>query len=265
MTVKTKDELKAFFANARNPVYADYVDLIDSMHVDYSLGEVFSEFLAINSLRGFWPYSSRNANDDVLDMSGHGRYLTLVGGITFAELTSGLPYGIYNGSSGYHYYNGTFTNITGNLTVGGWFNITSNANRNYLISKCGASGNLGFMLRRLESATYNKSIEMNISYDGTNQDYIRPNVAPTEGEWIFIVGRFIPSTEVSVFLNTTKYSNTSSIHSAIYASTANLEVGAGNGATWFLNGKAALCFISGAALSDARLTRLYNISKNLFL
>ena len=84
------------------------------------------------------------------------------------------------------------------------------------------------------------------------------------GSWHLVVGRFITSTEVAIFLDGIWAKNTTSIAASIFNSSADLAMAAASGGTDLMDGKIALAFICAANVPDGAVERLWNVSRHIF-
>lgn len=243
----------------------------------YAVGNVVSSFLSLPGLIGFWPMSSINRSADVQDLSGNAHHLTYNGNPTI-NYRGIVPYMDFDGTGDYlsradetdFDITGTETHIASalrGLTMGGWFYFdTLGASTIGIMSKFAyTSPNTD---QRSYQIVYHGSgyFFFSISSDGTqtNESNIISTVAEQTGQWYFIVGRFTPSTEVAIFVNTTKNKNTTSIVASIYNSTRPFAIGGNDNFATLMDGRASMCFLCTAALSDGIIRGLYHQSRSLF-
>lgn len=280
MPIVTLDTLKGYFNSANVPSESNYNNLIDSLAC--SPGIAIGQFLSLIGLRGFWPMGPMNETALTLDISSNSRNLTKVGaGASVAyddEVAKFIPYSNFYASQ-YLYRNdenglditGTETSIhsaSRGLTIGCWVRIPSTppAADTGIIGKYYSTGNQRSYLLYRKTAT--NKYNFIISSDGTNGIAIESNITPSSsGGWSFVVGKFDPLTEVSIFHNGYWYKNTSGIPSSIFVSTARLEIGSFNNGltstTWTHNG--TLYFLTASALTDRQIEYLYAITSPLFI
>lgn len=232
-------------------------------------GTVISQFQSLNGLRGFWPFSSRDNLGNPIDLSCQGRTLSASGGTYGWSLANGAPYMNFDGVNGYVYRaDEAGLDISYNMTVGGWFYLSSlPANSLGLVGKWydGGVNQRNYLLFR--EITANR-FRFYVSSNGTATTYAENTTyTPASGTWYFIVGRLTVSSEMAIWVNASKATNTTSIPSSLYNSTAPLEVGrwdGGGAGAKFLPGRAALVFLCSEAVADASIARLYNISRQFF-
>lgn len=233
--------------------------------------DIYSAAKLLPGLRGFWPMSANNESGAATDQSGLNQPLTINGTPTY-NLAS-MPYIQLNGSTDYlSHFDTAIYDIVGTesyidpslrgLTVGGWFrpDIAPTSNQGLITKHTSTGDQRSYLLyaAALTPAQYT----FQVSSDGT----AGPN-SPDDGgilaEWAFVVGRFIPSTSVDVFVNGRKSTNSTSIPASLYNSSTPFMVGSFGGATQF-DGRASLCFVCAAALPDSVLDNLYQTSRILF-
>lgn len=166
-----------------------------------------------------------------------------------------MPYVAYNGSSNYSVTPAEGLHGTGGFTVGGWFQMTSG---DTLMSVWSASANQCWRLF-VNSSTPT----FYVSSTGANSFSVA-SVAITAGRWYFVVGRYNPSTEIAIFLNATKYANTSSIPASLFNATANFAIGGNSGGTELLTGKASMCFMSHEILPDSYINVLFQLGRTMY-
>ena len=233
------------------------------------VGNVLASYMALPGLVGFWPMSSvQRSTGNAYDLSGQGRTLT------------------YNDNPAYTYYNGLvpyidldgtgdflsratetdldiqgsetiFTTGAAGLTMGGWFWADATADPTLISKHDNATAtNSSYMLDISSGLTrmivYNASTGYSVSGE-----------ALTIGVWYFIVGRFVPSTSVDLWVNATKTSNTTSIAASLNATTPPFQIGARNSAA-LLNGRASMVFLCANALGDDLISSLFQASRVLF-
>jgi hypothetical protein len=238
-------------------------------------GNTLASFMALPGLVGFWPMSSvQRSTGNAYDLSGQGRTLTYNGNPAYSYYNGLMPYIDLDGTGDFlSRADETDLDILGNesiyttgaagLTLGGWFWAdTLGVGSAGLIGKYTTTGNQRSYLLFVVSSTVGPAFI--ISGDGTATDSATHPSAVATGGWFFAVGVYIPSTSVSIFVNSTKTTNSTSIPATIFNSTAALQIGAFSAGTALLDGRAALCFLCANALSDELITSLYSQSKPLF-
>lgn len=221
-------------------------------------------FVRLPGLRGYYPMGIRNSSGNVVDHSNADASLVQTGicpvgydGDSFAHLGNGTNY-LGGGSS--FAITGAETFITAalnGLTVGGWFMIDSLPAANAgLISRSGLTPDYGYTL----DVNLNGQHSFGMSGNGA-ATFAASSIAVAISVWRFIVGRFIPSTEVAVFVDGDKTANTTAIPATCFVSTASFEVGrhfADN--TRIAHAKARDVFVCASALSDALIEEIRTTS-----
>jgi hypothetical protein len=239
----------------------------------FALAQVISHMLALPGLRGFWPMSSFDENGNAYDLSGQGRTLTYNGNPTY-NYDDLAPYLDFDGTGDYlSRADEAGLDILGTeayvanpgLTLGGWF----------WLDALPVGTSWGFTGKWLDTGGSNQRsylvfidpsalVNFIISSDGTGFVLVQ-SAAVSATSWIFLVGRFVPSSEISIFVNNTEVVNTTSIPAAIFNSSAQFNIGAyANATVPPLNGRASLCFLCASALSDAIIGNLFQQSRALF-
>lgn len=240
----------------------------------YHWSRACSQFLALPGLRGFWPMSSFNEAGNAYDLSGQGRTLTYNGNPTYNH-DSLAPFITLDGTGDYlSRADEAGLDILGTegyvaagargLTMGGWFYATddASASHEYLMAKVsGAPQDSYGMYRRPNAA--DERVEFWIDAAGAVDTVISAS-AMVVNEWHFCVGRFDPSTEVAIFLNDEETTNMVGIGAAITNSTAPFTIGCYGAGSLPLQGRASLCFLCAAALSDGIILSLYEHTKAMF-
>lgn len=224
-------------------------------------------------LRGLWSMASVDGNGNALDISGRGLTLAYTGNpkYSFAGLA---PYIDLDGAGDYlARADEAALDITGTeafmahpgLTIGGWFWLDAyGAQRRPLMSKWKftASNNRAYQLFYTNAST---AFQFKISTDGTAVVSITSSVTPpATGRWYWIVGRFTPSTELSIFVNKTKDTVLAAIPASIFNSNADLHIGTDDNITVFTDGRASNCFMVAAALSDTIINAAYEQTRALY-
>lgn len=217
-------------------------------------------FIRLPGLIAYWPMGIRDISGNVRDHSGAGSTLPEVGtcpvgydGNAFSHLGNGTNY--LQAGSGFG-VTGLETWITGSLrglTVGGWFMFDATPGTSGgLASKDNVAPNRGYYLALTSSLT----LIFSVSATGAAQVF-STSAATGLSAWHFVVGRFLPSTEVAVFVDGDKSTNTTSVPAQCNVSTGAFEVGrfaSLNSA--ILHGKARDVFVCAAALSDALIEQI---------
>jgi hypothetical protein len=226
-----------------------------------AMGAANSAFLSLNWLRAYWPMSSADESRNQYDLSGQGRTLTAVpaGGPQPYRTEQGAPLVIFNGTSQYlQRADEAGLDLTGSMAVGGWFYFANAASATeQVIGKRAGVGQLGYYLRRNGSGY----ASFEISSNGTaTKEVLSGTIIPAE-TWAFLVGRFVVSSSVTVFVNGRPFINTTSIPASIFNSSAPFQISGYNGANELLDGFASRCFVCADWLSDAMVMALFEITR----
>ncbi len=253
------------------------VDLVTRNEPNYAWGQACASILALPALRAFWPLSSVDYTtaDRARDIAGAGYHLTDNNTVTFGY-DQLAPYAALDGINQYlSKADGGAANwadIIGTesyivaaqrgLTLGGWFYFDNAAGANeHLLGKVNVTvGNQrSYRLIRLGTGF----VRFEMSVDGTAIT-TAPIAGPGAGVWCFFAGRFDPSTEVKVWYNDVTATNVAAIPATIFDSIAQFTIGARDGPSQFLDGRASLCWLCAAALSDSLITALFQQTRKLY-
>ncbi len=211
-------------------------------------------FVRLPGLQQYWPCGIRDINGELAEHGGGGKTLAQTGvsptgydGNSYAHVGNGINYfgqTLVGGITGLETY--IDPTIRG-LTVGCWFSLdVLPAVSDGIISKDGIVANRGYALR----AKSDNTIDFFISGNGAALTIVAGAVVNT-AQWYFLVGRFIPSTEVAIFVDGEKNVNTTAIPVSINISTQNFEIGRFfNDNTRVVSGKIRDAFICASALED---------------
>lgn len=165
------------------------------------------------------------------------------------------PYVAYNGSTNYSSrLPGALRGING-LTVGGWFQMTSG---DTLMSVWLSAANFCWRL------FVNGSVPtFYVSGNGSSSINVASS-AINAGQWYQVIGRYIPSTQIAIFLNGVKTVNTTSVPASLFNASANFVIGGNSAGGELLTGKASMCFLCHEPIDDNQITVLYQMSKHLY-
>lgn len=160
---------------------------------------------------------------------------------------------------------GTETHISANergLTIGGWFKFTSvPASIMGLISKWEQTIGNERAYRLYKSAANN--IVFQVSNTGADSFTVTSAGTVTTNTWYHIYGRFDPSVEIAVFLDNVKTSNIVAIPASVFNSDEPLEIGRTDRGN-YLDGKASMCQLNAAYLSDSIVSLLWEQSRVMY-
>lgn len=221
---------------------------------------------ALPMLRGFWPMSAVTGAGNAYDQSG-GLTLTYNGNPTF-NYSALVPYLDFDGTGDYlSRADEAALDILGSesyaasaiqgLTMGCWVYFDNTARAEYYMAKWGGSGQRSYLL----DVSGADALTFNVTSDGSTVTTVTSATARTASTWRHMVGRFDPSTELAIFTNGVKASNTTSIPAAIFNSTAAFGIGGDGAGGNLLDGRVALPFLCAGYLSDEIIKALYQESR----
>lgn len=258
---------------------ADLVELLSVYFVEndnpsYALGQAVSSILALPALRAFWPMSSVDYTvaSRARDIAGGGYHLTDNNTVLFGY-DQLAPYAEFDGVNQYlSRADGGAANwadILGTeayvvaaqrgLTFGGWFYFANApGGTETLFAKW---GNAGARSYRIVAAGGN--VGAVISNDGTASISVATPQAAQQ-TWFFAVARFDPSTELAFFANSTKVTNLVGVYASLFDSTAALHIGATSIPDQYFDGRASMCWLCAAALSDSQIGALFHNTRKLY-
>lgn len=230
--------------------------------------DLISPFLALPGLVGFWPMSSvQRSTGNAYDLSGQGRTLTYNGNPTYNIYNNLVPYIDLDGTGDYlSRTDETDLDILGTetiynsavrgLTLGGWFwfdSLTVSSNR-HIIGKGipGVDANPSYSMWVWTGST--TSINFWAIGASTGSTGI---ICPT-GQWVFCVSRWIPSTSVKMWANSSTATSTSTIPASLNNSAYTFYI------MDQIDGRASLCFLCANALSDTRISVLFEQTRGAF-
>lgn len=273
------DQLRAWFHPKDRHLYLSDDQWIISRRVAWETA--VSKFQNLPGLVGFWPMSSvQRSTGQAYDLSGQARHLTYNGNAQYTIYNDIIPYINLDGTGDYlSRADETDLDIQGNetiyaagvrgLTLGGWFwldALTGGTVTRGFINKFLTTGSQRSYTLILTTATPQDGVRFAVSQTGS-ATLAGVNSVETlaTGAWYFLVGRFVPSVSVDVYVNGSKTSETASIPSSVFASTAAFEIGRFNeNSSAILAGRATLCFVCANALPDTLISMLYEQSRKLF-
>ncbi len=243
--------------------------------------DLISPFLALPGLRGFWPMSVVDyTNPQCVDIA-NGYDLTNNNTATFGYDPNRIlvPCTFFDGVNQYlsradggaanwadvlgteAYIENTIVTARG-LTSGGWFFSTAAANEGLIGKWNSVTNDTSYLIQHLAGAT----VRLAVSSTGLG---ITASIASTNtisaNTWYFVVGRYVPSTTVDIYLDGTKTSSAVGVPAALFDGAATFEIGSFNaGATQHLTGRASCCFLCAAAVSDAEISSLFQQTRGAF-
>lgn len=236
-------------------------------------GEYLAELLCLPGLRGCWPVAGVTTGGDLYDASGQGRILTEHGNPVIGLYNGVAPYYEYDGTGDYHEradessldITGTETYIDGSiqgLTLLGWFWFDEwPGSSRGIMGKWNTSGNDRSYGLHLETAP---AIQAAVSSDGTAETTVDSTITLALDTWYFLAMRFTPSTELALWVDDNKTTETSSIPASIDVNSSDFEIASKDGGSLFMTGRYSLGALYCVALPDRTIARLYNRGLPLF-
>lgn len=240
--------------------------------IKQAVGLVWPIYYLLPETRGIWSMSAIDESQGSRDSSGHNRHLTGSGTPTFG-VDNYLPYAEYNGSSQYHTAaDAGALDITGNLSIGGWFYFNNAAGSDEsMFGKWTTTANQrSYGLRRDTDGT----IEARVSVNGTAEIVQASTDTPAASTWFFCAMRYIPSSELSVFIGLhatpgaalAEDLNVTSIPASLNNGSSQLSVAVrevGGVKAAYADMRASMLFLCAASISDDHLNMLYAQTKPL--
>lgn len=228
-------------------------------------------FLSLPGLRGLWLASSFGSSGNVYDLSGQGRTLTYTGNPTFNY--SGLvPYLAFDGTGDYLTRAdeagldiiGTESYVASavrGLTLAVWVKFSALGSQAVVCSKgSGGGSNTSYWIDKLGADTARFLVG-----DGSALQGPSSTVTLGSSAWYFLCGRFTPSSEAALFVDATKYQDTTGIPASLLNTGASFNIGTYNDSGLLaLNGQVAAVGLYACAHSDTMVRTLYHQTRALF-
>lgn len=237
----------------------------------HSFADAIGMLQMFPGLRGLWPGSVVGASGQMNDLSTNGLHLTNNSNALFDN--DGLaPYTEYDGTADYHSRTDEAAfDIIGNeayianpgLTLGCWMYPQRNTNAESLISKAdGVSfANTSYYLFNRGDVA-NDPAEFLVS-SGAAGFLVRSTDSVVPDTWQFVVGRYIPSSEIRVWVNGNSTVNTTSIPATLANSTIAFNIAARNAGN-FYDGRVSLAFLCASAVPNIFINTFYQMTAPLF-
>lgn len=222
-------------------------------------------FLELPALVGWWPGGPTNQGNAAMRDMASAQEAAQIG--TCPLGFDGHPYRVTG--NGTNYFNnvsiggftGTETWVDATIrgfTVGMWVYLetTPTPNPEGLISKDASSPNRGYVL-------FVDTADMPGFQVSSTGAAVFSAVSPQalDARWSFVVGRFIPSTEVAIFVDGVKTTNTTAIPATQNVSPQNFEIGRFfNGNDRIIHARMRDVFICAAVLSDETVAQIRETS-----
>lgn len=235
-----------------------------------------SSVMALPALRAVWPMSSVDYTvaSRARDVAGAGYHLGDNNGVTF-NYDQLAPHAEFDGINQYlSRADGGAANwadIIGTeayvapksqgLTLGGWFYFDNVAAAvETMMGKYDTGANQrSYSLYRIGAGNARFAVSNNgIAAAGINEQILAPSL------WYFIVGRYIPSTSIEIWVNGASSVLGAGIPAALFDGTAPFTVGAFGNPANYMDGRASMCWLCAAALSDSIITATYQQQRKMY-
>ena len=108
------------------------------------------------------------------------------------------------------------------------------------------------------------AIRAAVSSNGTAETTVDSTITLALDAWYFLAMRFTPSTELALWVNDNKTTETSSIPASIDSNSSDFEIASKDGGSLLMTGRYSLGALCCAALPDRAIARLYNRGLPLF-
>jgi len=221
-----------------------------------------SAFTLLEGLRGLWTFGSVDENLLVYDHAHQGRNLTDVNTVGY-DTYNLMPYSYYNGTDEYlRRADEAGLDITAGITIGGWFWFESAqpASDEACLGKWETTLDKSYIVQHDSTGV----AQFIVTTDGTTEVAVSSAAALATETWYFLCGRYVPSTEMSIWVNDLEAVRVAGIPASIWNSAADFTIGAYDNPSNYLTGYAALCFLCAAALDDVVIKSLYWQTKAVF-
>jgi len=225
---------------------------------------VLGAFSILPALRGLWFGANRTSTGTLVDRSGLGMSLSAVNTPTY-NISGLIQHSTYlrAGSQAHGRVTATDIAITGALTAFAWVRWTglsagvlTGAETKWL-----STGNQRSWALIKNAANL---FQLLLSANGTGTAVTLSSTATwVSGEWFFVVGRYIPSIEASIFINGIFTDTVTGIPASLFNSTANLNLGAHDTGN-YIDGDIAIAGLCAIDLPDYMIRVMYDVSRRLF-
>jgi hypothetical protein len=244
----------------------EHVNTLKSDFVSWQ-SQAFS-WMALNqavyfqSLRGFWPMSSRFT--DAYDISGQGRTLTSNGAVG-GDIVGLVAIATMNGTTQWFSRADESALQLTTMTIGGWFKFDNAAApaAEGIIGKWNTTGSQrSFLVRR----TTGEVIEFTVSTDGSSGTQVTL-AGPTliaDTDWHFITGRLSPSTQMAVQVDAEVSSNTIGVPGNPFDNTSTFTIGAQDAGINPMDGSVGPCFACASYIPNRVLLTYYGLTRHAF-
>jgi hypothetical protein len=211
-------------------------------------------FTQLPGLVAIWPMEN---SSPLLDRSGNGCVLTQSGNPAFTQTPTGGKYADKLAADYWYANDDAWNSITGELFIAGWakHDAIASAQETYA-AKWTATGNQR-CFAMFRDAT--GKLQFEVTPDGTGAAAKAVgSAAPYTTSWVFVAGRYVPSTSLTCWVNNVSLYNLTTIPAGTLDGTGRVELGAWNGGTSGMVGNMGVFALYNIAPSDEQVTALYN-------
>lgn len=229
---------------------------------NFALGNIASTLAAHKGAIGAWLPGAADMGvtpAEIPDVTGSGRTLAGMGVLSTSQ--AGLSSYISMDGATNYLTRPTETGIelTGALSVGGWFYFNSSGADQGMISKWyGITPQRAYRLYRAAAGI----LYFDVSPDGTAVTSVTSS-AVADNTWVFCGGYYVPSTTLAVVINRTWFRNAVAIPAAVFNSSEPLDIGRTTRA-FYMPGRVAAAFVCRGALSETDFNNFYEQTRALF-
>lgn len=242
----------------------------------YGSGIAASYWMRLPMLRGYWPMTIYDASSVCMDIGPEHMHFTDVNNVYFFNNGGHLSSSRFTSGSSTYLTKASEDNlnITGNetfvtaalrgLTIGCWIWMVSLPSATqFVAARWNSTGNQRHYVLHVNSSN---RFSFAISGDGVNGSFATSTVDAVISQWYFVVGRYTRSVpKLDLFVDRTKYTNTTSIPTTIYSgAAAPFRLGASGVPGDYLDAYMTQAFLCAAALPDAVVLDMYNSTRALF-
>jgi len=221
--------------------------------------QITNAFKTLSGLVGLWQMGNASP---LIDSSGNGHTLAQNGAPTFGATARGGTYAVKAATDYWNAADDVWNSITGELFIAGYVKFSGNASAvEHIIAKWTATGSQRCMdLQRTATGL----LLFEISTDGSATAKTVATATPITTNWVFVAARFIPSTSISVSIDTVRSTNSTTIYATIFDGSGAIELGSWNGGTAGMAGNQGVIGLYNVAPTDQQVTNLWNATKSLY-
>ena len=262
-------------AQRRNPEQVAILsaDLQPRYEPNFAWKGICGLYQSLPALRGFWPCSSQIVTAQSLylpDIANN--YHCAAASVPLWGYDDLIPYVEFDGENDAFYYGdnaqfditGTETTVVAaqrGLTLGAW--VKSDA-----LGGCAFLGKYNHPTDQRSYLLYDTGSNLTFTISAAGDAAITSASSALliqVGVWHLMIGRFVPSTSVDVYLDNVKTTNSTAVPASIFNSTAEFNIGAlNNHTTYWFDGKISMAFICAAALSDSIIGAIWQQTRAMY-